>query len=240
MKVELINYTGKGTADPSRFAANILVFTKATRLNMSSALMEEIEAKPWEDIEQELEYMSKTLPSSWEFVDFTFLASGVSRAFTHQLVRTRVASFAQQTQRVTNMSGFEVYKGETIKSIKQNAIWEGTLSQIEDAYTSLIEDGAKVEDARGLLPTNIKTNIVAKYNLRTVADTISKRSSARVQGEYRDYVNQVRDLVIGVYPWAELFIKNKRYDAALHIQEFLESHGADLDVLKSLDLIRGE
>ena len=108
MDVRLIDCTGFGTADPARYAAERLVFTKQTRLEMRPGLLAEIEAWPDERIEQELDYMANTIPSSWEFVTYTFLITDVTRAFTHQFVRTRTASYAQQTMRVLNVNGWEL------------------------------------------------------------------------------------------------------------------------------------
>src|SRR5262249_10238750 len=97
-QVKLIDYT--------QDAAAKLIFTKATRLNMTPGLYDEVLAKcggteeAWQDndwMNSELSYMARTIPSSWEFVHFTFLVTDVTRACTHQIVRTRHGSYAQQT-----------------------------------------------------------------------------------------------------------------------------------------------
>jgi thymidylate synthase ThyX len=59
-----------------------------------------------EEKQKELKYVFGTIGSSWEFVDYIFLITGVSRAFTHELVRTRQASYAQQSMRAVNMEDF--------------------------------------------------------------------------------------------------------------------------------------
>ena len=76
MKVELIDYTGVGRADQQWHAADVMIFTKQTRLNLSSGLMDEIKAWPIDKKQAELDYMAKTIKSSWEFIDVTFLLSG--------------------------------------------------------------------------------------------------------------------------------------------------------------------
>jgi thymidylate synthase ThyX len=179
MKVSLIDYTGMGS-HPDH-AIDVLIFTKSTRLEMKPGLMDEIRDWPWKKKAAELEYMANTIPSSWEFCHYTFLIEGVTRAFTHQLVRTRTASFAQQTMRVLNVGGWDYKKGPTI----QDSSYDDCMVDIAEAYDRIIESGAKVEDARGILPTNILTNIVMGINLRTLAEMVRKRSSPRVQGEYR-------------------------------------------------------
>ena len=88
MKVTLI-YATPGAID-------LLLFTKSTRLQLTPGLMDEIRSWPEERKLNELRYMAKTVPSSWEFVDLIFSIEDVTRAFTHQLVRTRTASYAQQ------------------------------------------------------------------------------------------------------------------------------------------------
>jgi thymidylate synthase ThyX len=82
VNVTLINYTPD--------ALETLIFTKNTRLRMSATGLDEIREWPEEKKAKELEYMKNTIQSSWEFVDYVFLISDVTRAFTHQLVRHRV------------------------------------------------------------------------------------------------------------------------------------------------------
>lgn len=214
MDCQLIDYTGCGAPDPARHAANVLVFTKGTRLNMTAGLMAEIEAKPWSDIETELEYMANTIPSSWEFINYTFLINGVTRAFTHQFVRTRTASFAQQTMRVLDVDGWDYATGPTVSDdVDRQTEYEDAMVQIDNTYRSLIKAGAKIEDARGILPTNILTNIVASFNLRTFSETQRKRASSRTQGEYRNVMQAMRAEVLRIHPWAEMFL-NRTFDKA--------------------------
>lgn len=224
MEVQLIDYTGAGTADPARHAANVLVFTKATRLNMVPGLMDEIAAMPQQKIHEELEYMANTIPSSWEFISYTFLINGVTRAFTHQFVRTRTGSYAQQTMRVLDVDGWDYLTGPSItdkvnsghRSAKE--IYEYGMETIDLCYREMIDKGAKIEDARGILPTNILTNIVAKFDLRTFADTQRKRASTRTQGEYRDVMNAMRAEVLRVHPWASMFLERTFDKAALELE----------------------
>ena len=99
MKVSLL------TCTPN--AARLLLFSKQTRLNMSPDSFNEINKMPIEKVDEELKYVFGTIASSWEFVDYVFLLTGVSRAFTHDLVRTRQASYAQQSMRAVNMEDFD-------------------------------------------------------------------------------------------------------------------------------------
>ncbi len=214
MRVNLIDYTGCGSPDPARHAANVLVFTKNTRLEMKPGLMDEIAGWPWERVEEELAYMANTIPSSWEFVNYTFLVNDVTRAFTHQFVRTRTGSYAQQTMRVLNVNGWTYGEGPSLEGGAKE-IYESTMAEIAAAYDQLVEMGAKIEDARGVLPTNIHTNIVAKFDLRTLADTARKRASSRTQGEYRDVMDAMLAEVQRVHPWTSMFL-GRTFDRSAH------------------------
>lgn len=200
MKVSLISYTPN--------APQLLAFTKQTRLNMTPGLLEEIFSWPADKMMEELRYMANTIPSSWEFVDYVFLMEGVSRAYTHQQVRTRAASYAQQTLRVLDVSeGFEyVYTEANKRSIFATGLINDVLIIIERAYADLIKMGQTPEDARGILPTNIATNIVCKFNLRTLAELARSRTGGRTQGEYQQVINAAIDEVLKVHPWADEFL----------------------------------
>ena len=101
MKVELINATSD--------AVNLLLFTKNTRLMNDDDSYSKIIDWSDEKKQSELDYMLNTIRSSWEFIDYTFDVRDVSRGFTHQFVRTRQASYAQQSQRTVDMGGFSYY-----------------------------------------------------------------------------------------------------------------------------------
>lgn len=249
MEVRLIDYTGAGRPNPQRYAASRLIFTKMTRLEMNPGMLEEIMMWEWERMAKELEYMSNTIPSSWEFVDYTFLITGVTRAYTHQAVRTRTASFAQQTMRVLNVDGWTYGTGPSIEEneVLKNA-YDDMMDQIDGVYQWLIENGAKIEDARGALPTNIHTNIVVKMNMRTFVEMVRKRSSPRTQGEYRAVLDGMADAVRSVHPFIDLFI-NRTFDraakeldikiAALHTAGFIDLE-TKTDMIKLVDQMRAQ
>jgi thymidylate synthase (FAD) len=241
MEVKLIDYTGLGSPDPARHAANVLVFTKQTRLNMDAGLMQDIEAWPWDKVQTELEYMANTIPSSWEMISYTFLINGVTRAFTHQFVRTRTGSYAQQTMRVLDVSGWDYLTGPTLQERSYASdCYHETMGQIGAAYDYMVAKGVKIEDARGILPTNILTNIVAKFDLRTFADTQRKRASSRTQGEYRDVMTAMRAEVLRVHPWAEMFL-NRTFDkAAAELEGMINAEFGDhgFDAPKKIKLIK--
>lgn len=203
MKATLISYTQN--------AVELLMFTKSTRLSMSPTLMEEIQSKTHEEKMAELEYMAQTIPSSWEFVDYVFLVEGVSRAYTHQQVRTRAGSYAQQSLRVNDAEGFDyIFTDNNRKSWAAMDVIGECLKNIGDTYHQLKELGQPIEDARGILPTNIATNIVCKFNLRTFVDIVKSRSGGRTQNEYQQVVNAMVVEVYKVHPWVGRFLYGER------------------------------
>lgn len=215
MKVTLLDFTGNGRPDYESFAAYLLVFTKRTRLEMSPEAFADTLILPWEDIEAELRYMANTIPSSWEFCHYTFLIQDVTRAFTHQFVRTRTGSYAQQTMRVLNVEGWTYETPPSIEyDVGHKQVYDYCMEQISDAYNLMTNEGCPIEDARGVLPTNIHTNITAGFNLRTICEMVRKRSSPRVQGEYRDVLQAMQDVVMAVHPWTKIFFESDFNQAA--------------------------
>lgn len=246
MKVTLIDYTGKGAPNQTWRAADLLIFTKSTRLKMSPGLLDEVAAWPEERKLKELAYMANTIPSSWEFCDYTFMIEGVTRAFTHQFVRTRTMSYAQQTMRVLDVSsgpGWEYGTGPTIAECdKTNEIYVAHMRRTAKTYKELIAAGAAIEDARGVLPTNILTNIVAKGNLRTMVELIRKRSSPRTQGEYRLVLNAMKSEILTAHPWAHLFIDQDFDKAAADLDAAIKANVHDPEqataMIKLVDQMR--
>jgi flavin-dependent thymidylate synthase len=215
--------------------------------------MKEIRSWPQEKKLEELKYMSTTIPSSWEFADLTFCIEGVSRAFTHQLVRTRTASFAQQAMRIVDMTGFDYHIGPSIKGPALTK-YKDQMIDLSDTYHELIDMGVKPEDARGILPTDILTNICMKINLRNFSDLVKKRMTPRVQDEYAQVLQQMVEVVLGVWPWAIMFIMPKATEAHKELNKYLQmkldeeiaetgqsQHETETwKQMKNLDLIRNE
>ncbi len=201
MKVTMINFTPD--------ALDTLLFTRSTRLTMSPEGFLAVQAWPEGKKREELEKMRNTIQSSWEFVDYIFAIQDVTRAFTHQLVRHRVGtSFAQQSQRSVDMENFTFETGPSIRRdpVDHLAYEEGMLA-IKRAYHKLTEAGVAIQDARGILPTNIHTNIVFKANLRTLHEMGLKRLCVKTQGEFQDVFRLICEAVFKVHPWAKDFIK---------------------------------
>lgn len=208
MKVKLVAYTSD--------AKNLLIFTKNTRLFDSEDSYGDVASWPEKKKQEELDYMLKTIKSSWEFIDYTFLISGVSRGFTHQFVRTRNASYAQQSLRVVDKTDFQYVTPERYNApeyIEAKALFDATMKIINKSYKGLLKLGIPAEDARGILPTNVCTKIVAKFNLRTLHETAKSRLSPRAQHEMREVFKMMVVEVVKVHPWVKPFLEPTEWSA---------------------------
>ena len=77
------------------------------------------------------------------------------------------------------------------------------MCEISEHYEICIREGAAPQDARGLLPTNILTNILFKANLRTLNGIMNTRLCTRTQGEFQHVAEAMKKEVLTVHPWAE-------------------------------------
>ena len=136
-----------------------------------------------------------------EHAVFTFSVEGVSRALTHQLVRHRVASFSQQSQRYVSMKSPTYVTPHTVGADDEaRRIFDETMSAIWDAYSRLEEMGIPAEDARYLLPNGCTTNITITMNARELLHFFSLRCCNRAQWEIRELADRMLELCIEVSP----------------------------------------
>jgi flavin-dependent thymidylate synthase len=242
VKVTLLDYTGSGLENPARYAANLLLFTKSTRLEMDANSFLNIASFSEDKILEELKIMSNTNPGSWEFIHFTFLIRGVTRSFTHQLVRTRTASYAQQSLRVVKVEDFSYGTGPSFDRLTIGA-YKNTMDNSFQCYKHLIDSGVTVEDARGVLPMNTHTNICMTINMRNFISLARKRASLRAQKEYRDVLDAMVIAVEDVYDWFYIFYKNDEIKAYKDLQLMVEesqklTHEEKIEIYKKLDIIK--
>lgn len=162
-----------------------------------------------------------------EHAYFTFAIEGISRACSHQLVRTRIASFSQQSQRYVEIKEKqgELYDllhcfptDETIAKMKEIA--EKYFVDVNDnnyygyihclwQYALRIESGEKAEDARNSLPNATKTNIVMSLNLRSFMHLCNERLCARAQLEIRQLVKEMVKEVVKDEEWLKPYLQPK-------------------------------
>lgn len=128
--------------------------------------------------------------SVFEHCKFTWMIEGLSRAASHQLVRHRMASYTQSSQRYIDESGFAFVLPESVNNNPvATQIYLDTINSINDGYIKLVEMGIKKEDARFLLPNACTTNIVMTCNLREFIHICNERLCLKAQWEIREMVN---------------------------------------------------
>jgi thymidylate synthase (FAD) len=151
------------------------------------------------DEEQKKELIKKIVDSGHdsilEHISFTFQIKGVSRTLTHQLVRHRIASFSQKSQRyVEGMNDYIIPE-----SIKEDGelleLYKDTISKIDWAYTKLVKSGIKKEDARYLFPNATTSDIVVTVNMRSLKNFMLHRRCEKAQWEIRELADTMRELV---------------------------------------------
>ncbi|MBO6084003.1 MAG: FAD-dependent thymidylate synthase [Candidatus Methanomethylophilaceae archaeon] len=136
-----------------------------------------------------------------EHAVFTFSVEGVSRALTHQLVRHRMASFSQQSQRYVSLTEPTYVTPHTIEGNPEaEKRFEETMDSIWKAYRDLEEMGIPAEDARYLLPNGCTTNITITMNARELLHFFSLRCCNRALWEIREMADRMLELCMEVSP----------------------------------------
>ena len=195
MHVELLYHT----PDPERAIA-----TAARLCYAPVGAAELMETMPEERVQSVLSTIMKSGHfSTLEHVSYTFAVDGVSRALTHQLVRHRLASFNQQSQRYVKFAGdVEVVKPPTVAAQKDTSrVFDEAIDAVVDAYHKLLDAGVPAEDARYLLPNAAETKIVITMNIRELLHFLSLRCCNRAQWEIRELANRMLELVRPTAPY---------------------------------------
>ena len=123
---------------------------------------------------------------------FTFSVEGISRACSHQLVRHRIASYSQQSQRYVNGEKFGYVIPDKIKDNPELLkIYKDHMMETMNTYRCLVAAGVPKEDARFILPNATTTNIVVTMNARELLHFIELRSSPRAQWEIRELAHEM-------------------------------------------------
>ncbi|MCK9266850.1 FAD-dependent thymidylate synthase [bacterium] len=138
--------------------------------------------------------------SPLEHVKFTFGIEGVSRALTHQLVRHRIASYSQQSQRYVGASDFDYVVPPSIaQDVDMKQEYVLIMEKIQEGYNSLLKmfeaknikgESAK-QDARFVLPQGVETKIVLTMNCRELIHFFQQRCCSRAQWEIRNLAEEM-------------------------------------------------
>ena len=136
-----------------------------------------------------------------EFCDFTFHVEGVSRALTHQLVRHRLASYAQRSQRYCGENDFGYVIPSSMKKDKEiEHVYTALMGYINMIYKKLQDAGIPNEDARYILPNGCETVIEVKMNFRTLIHFMNERLCSRAQWEIRQLALLMKKAIEEQYP----------------------------------------
>lgn len=217
MKVELLNYTKNGE----------MTIAQAGKLCYSPVGVDEIKKDLDDESISKYVKMLSDLGhhSPLEHISFTFAIEGVSRTMTHQLVRHRIASYSQQSQRYVRLDNFEyiippdIEENEKAKEIfikameaDQKAYEEIVDAIFEKNYERNIKKGfsekkarsqaekMSIEDARYVFPNACETKIVVTMNARNLIHFFRVRTCNRAQWEIRELAERMLKLVKGIYP----------------------------------------
>jgi thymidylate synthase (FAD) len=172
------------------------------------SLKEKIETKDQKAFVERLMKMGHLSPI--EHPSFTFAIEGISRACSHQLVRHRLASYSQQSQRyVSEEAGFDYVIPPLIKEDEElRGYFERFMAEAQKAYNHIVkrlnEKGIKGEsanqDARFVLPNAAETKIIVTMNARELLHFFRQRCCYRAQWEIRQMAEQMLTLVKEVAP----------------------------------------
>ena len=139
-----------------------------------------------------------------------------NRGVTHELVRHRLVSFAQESTRYCNYGRGKFGQGITVvrpqeflqeSSDRNYIIWVSAMGACEDAYLQLIHNGVAPQIARGVLPIDLKTEIVVCANFREWMHIFSLRTSDAAHPHIRCLMIDLQDQMNGRYP--EVFCKGE-------------------------------
>ncbi len=140
--------------------------------------------------------------SVFEHASFTFAIEGISRVTTHELVRHRIASYSQQSQRYIKEK--TIFDYVTPSAIEKNDILNEKYQKfMEDSYklySEMIEAGIAKEDARFVLPNAKEAKIIVTMNARSLMHFFNLRMCARAQWEIRQMATAMCEIVKGICP----------------------------------------
>jgi thymidylate synthase (FAD) len=140
--------------------------------------------------------------STLEHSSYTFGIAGLSRVASHQLVRHRIASFSQASQRYISLE--ECFDFETPLEIQKdsvaNTLYQDSMKTSHETYRKLVNSGISKEDARFVLPGAARSQIIVTMNARSLLNFFTLRTCERAQKEIRMVARKMLALVREVAP----------------------------------------
>ena len=192
MKVSLLTYT----PEPEKLVA------AAARLCYSNKEVSEIMDNFTDEKVEEFidKLVSLGHESPFEHVSFTFGIEGISRACSHQLVRHRIASYSQKSQRYIKESNFNYVIPPSLKNPADLDTYDYMMHTINEFYKDLIAMGLEPEDARMVLPNACCTSIIVTMNVRTLLNFFKHRDCNRAQWEIRAVAREMMKICKEIAP----------------------------------------
>ena len=192
MKVTLL----ANTPDPEKLVA------ASARLCYSKAEIDDILDNFTEDkVEQFInKLISLGHESPLEHVTFTFGIEDISRACSHQLVRHRIASYSQKSQRYITEGDFSYVIPDSIVDAHMLRKYSSLMDKITETYQILIDEGVPKEDARMILPNACTTSIIVTMNVRSLLNFFKHRDCKRAQWEIRALAQEMMRICKEVAP----------------------------------------
>jgi len=145
-----------------------------------------------------------------EHASFTFAVEQISRSASHQLVRHRLASYSQQSQRYVRGPFPYVTPDSWARAGQELAgRYHATMAELNRLYEEALAAGLPAEDARFILPNAVTTNLTMTMNLRELVHTVGLRTCERAQWEIRELFERVAGAVRGVDAFLGGFLVTK-------------------------------
>lgn len=150
--------------------------------------------------------------SPFEHVSFTFAIEGISRVTSHQLVRHRLASYTQQSQRYVSLKKkLEYVTPKTIAGSDKADAYRQAMEAAHRLYCEMVDAGIPAEDARYILPQSVQTQLAMTMNARELMHASSLRLCMRAQWEIVQLFHHLKDEVLKVAPLIGAELKPKCY-----------------------------
>lgn len=155
------------------------------------------------------EMLQGGLQTALEAFKVSFEVQGVSRACTHQLVRSRRAAFHQQSMRAS-------YYGDHPETRMPESVWRNprarsafvvALEQAHAAYRIACDENISYQDARYILPEGTDNYILCEYDLAEFIKLYAYRGCTMFQWEIVHVVREMRRLLVEAHPWLMPYIK---------------------------------
>jgi thymidylate synthase (FAD) len=196
MKVTLVAYSSPRGLDPRRL---VVLAVKVSQGRVRERGVEHyLREYPERDVHEWL-LQAGGFPSVLEHVVFTFYIEGISRVASHQLVRHRIASYTQESQRYAEVRSDYVVPDTVVRAGFGDRFRE-LVEACYQLYREMVGSGVPYEDARYVLPQAFTTSILMTVNLRELIHIACLRLSERAQWELREVVRAMVEEASKVVP----------------------------------------